>query len=615
MTKRLFPAIAHTTVAEAIDQVPFLNLQWLFLDVADLQQRADAMKPIVPRGQTFKDWNAKRDAELKKQINLAPQRDHFHKLDRYSDYVYGLRRADFNIEALIDLYRRFKEYVKEDVLRDPYDAPTTIIIPLLLAPTLRWRSAAPAQGQELMSALEDVLDEVSSELRVRFSPDLLAFQNAIFFTYFVVSEIANVGLNPAAGSYYVKIFRSVSPAKWTATRTDVRVQYSALVLTFAIRFYKLDQAFDAKLGFSYNVLAELRSVFHDAAHSELEAKFTPSQWVFRWFVDKLDAEVFSSGNRLELAGLAALSPVEHNLAVELTRRFAAYRVPISIEAISGFLLQFGTTQRIRAALRLLSHVKFYPLWELSQSIERTLEAQLALTQEKQLVIATFGEHTGSAAIMNYLVSHSTLASRLKFEPNLPAALKATPANGSIYIVDDCLLSGTQGLNTLGDLMGTRVRKSHHTVHAPRLSAGDRRRLENRQLRFCYGVAMDVGSKRFLGEEYASTGLDKQQAKVLAGVIEPSSSKIFEPLGPVGWANEAERDDMKSFCEEVGYKILKRRATDKTWTDERRKESALGFSDMQRLLVFPYNVPKTTLTLLWERSSEDFKWRPLFPGFD
>lgn len=73
--------------------------------------------------------------------------------------------------------------------------------------------------------------------------------------------------------------------------------------------------------------------------------------------------------------------------------------------------------------------------------------------------------------------------------------------------------------------------------------------------------------------------------------------------------------MKSFCEEVGYKILKRRATDKNWTDERRKESALGFSDMQRLLVFPYNVPKTTLTLLWERSSEDFGWRPLFPGFD
>lgn len=50
MTNRLFPAIAHSTVAEAIDQVPFLNLQWHFLNVEDLLQRADAMKPIVPRG-------------------------------------------------------------------------------------------------------------------------------------------------------------------------------------------------------------------------------------------------------------------------------------------------------------------------------------------------------------------------------------------------------------------------------------------------------------------------------------------------------------------------------------------------------------------------------------
>jgi hypothetical protein len=382
-----------------------------------------------------------------------------------------------------------------------------------------------------------------------------------------------------------------------------------------MRFYELDKPFQTKHGFSYNVLAELRSIFQEAGNTELEAVFTPSQWVYRWFVDKLDTEVFSSLRRGEIAGLAALSPVEQNLAVELVRRFAAYRVPVSVESLAAFLLQFGTTQRIRGALRLLMHVKFYPLWELTQAIERTLAAELTRTGEKHLVISAFGEHTGSAAIMNYLVAHSPLAQALKFEPNLPTALAATTTDDPIYIVDDCLLSGTQGLNTLGDLMGTRSRKPHHTMHAQELSSKDKRRLEKRHIKFTYGVVMDKGMARFQCEDYEKTGLDKTRAEVLFGTIETASSKIFEPLGPVSWLSEEERADMKAFCEEVGYNSLERRSKEKEWSDERRKESALGFSDMQRLLVFPYNVPKTTLTLLWERSSGDFKWRPLFPGFD
>jgi hypothetical protein len=470
-------------------------------------------------------------------------------------------------------------------------------------------------GQNLVETLERILDVVSEKLRTAFNPDLLAFQNGIFFTYIVTADITKIGISDTVGSHFLRVFRSARPSKWAATRTDVRVQYAALMLAFTMRFYELSKPFQTKLGFSHSVLAELRSVFQEAGNAELEATFIPSQWVFRWLVDKLDAEVFSSLRRAEISGLSALGPVEHSLAVELVRRFAAYRVPVSVNTLADFILQFGTTQRIRGALRLLSHVKFCPLWELAQAIERTLAVELTRTGEKKLVIAAFGEHTGSAAIMNYLVAHSELASVLQFEPNLPAALAATPSDAVIYIVDDCLLTGTQGLNTLGDLMGTRVRKSHHTVHAPELSTGDKRRLKNRHLRFTYAVAMDEGMKRFQGKDYEKTGLDKKRSGVLTGTIEPVSSKVFGPLGPVSWLSEEERDDMKAFCEEIGYNCLERRSRDKGWADHRRKESALGFSDMQRLLVFPYNVPKSTLTLLWERSSGDFKWRPLFPGFD
>lgn len=34
-----------------------------------------------------------------------------------------------------------------------------------------------------------------------------------------------------------------------------------------------------------------------------------------------------------------------------------------------------------------------------------------------------------------------------------------------------------------------------------------------------------------------------------------------------------------------------------------------------VLIFPYNVPKTTVTLLWEVGTDSREGTPLFPGFD
>ncbi|WP_176042946.1 phosphoribosyltransferase-like protein [Burkholderia stabilis] len=615
MSSKLFPKIDHTTVADTIGRTHYLSLPWHFISISDLKVQVDATKPSVPRGQTFRKWRAIRARKNRLIVDVPEEMKRFHKLDLYSEYLLGLRASDVKPKHLTELFRRFREYVGKDVYPRPGQATPQGTCSLLLAPILKWRSIAPKVGTELVHILEDVIDATSTRLRSDYSSDLLAYQNFLFFTYFVTTQVAEVGANPATGSGFLKAFRHIGPSKWASTRSDVRVQFAALMLAFFHLFYDLDKPYGTKLGFSHNVLADLRAVFHDAGTSDFEAAFAPSQWVFRWMVDKLDAEVFSTMRRAEISGLAAFSYVEQNLVVELVRRFSEYRVPISVESATNFILQFGSTQRIRGAIRLLAHVKFYRLWELAQAVERLLTAELNGSGGEKLVISAFGEHTGSAAIMNYLVAHSALASSVKFEPNLPAALAATPSNGSIYIVDDCLLSGTQGLNTLGDLMGTRVTKSHHTVHAQKLTASDKRRLRNRNLRFTYGVAMDDGMTRFAGEEYAAVGLDPGRAKVLFGTIEPVRSRIFDPLGPVGWLNEEERDEMKVFCEDVGYRILERRSTAKGWTDQRRRESALGFSDRQRLLVFPYNVPKSTLTLLWERSSGDFHWNPLFPGFD
>lgn len=83
------------------------------------------------------------------------------------------------------------------------------------------------------------------------------------------------------------------------------------------------------------------------------------------------------------------------------------------------------------------------------------------------------------------------------------------------------------------------------------------------------------------------------------------------MSQVHWASADERNELKSFCEKVGYELLEERSVQKSWSEERRLESRLGYGDFQRLIAFPYSVPKSTLTLLWA-SSSDRKWKPLFP---
>lgn len=616
---QLFPHISPDVVLEAIGRTPYLDVQWQFqLNLQEFVARYRDLKPYVSAGTSFEAFREERRAR-------APFKQFFDDgglfidMDLFSEYVLGLHEEDVSDDLVVEVFQRAQKFIESEVLKgDPRNLlSANMLISLLLAPAVRWAVLLPKRNKDVISPIETALLAVSDHLRgPRFHADLLAFQNGLLFAYLVLSELAEIGVNPVIGSRHMEVFRSVLPSKWESMRTDLRIQYATIVVAFIRRFYPLDKPFKTAPGFSLNVLGNLRALLDDAAGAGVEAVFAPSQWVFRWLVDKLDVEVFASTRRGDLAiGLAALSPGEQNIAVELVRRFAAFRIPITVESLASFLVQFGTTKRVRGALRLLQHIKFYPLWELSQAIEKTLAVELkGLRTDKKLVVAQFGEHTGSAAIMHYLLAHSSLEKNIAFARSIPAALAATDAGDSIYVIDDCLLSGTQTLNTVEELMGTRELKKHHTVHAEELSNEDKIKLQDRNLKFTFSIAMDFGLKEF-ERRYENSGLSLAQARVLYGVLEPESSKVFEPLGPVGWLNDEEREDMKEFCAEVGYQVLAKRAESKQWTVERRRESALGFSDAQRLLVFPYNVPKTSLTLLWETSRDSFLWEPLFPGYD
>ena len=223
---------------------------------------------------------------------MGPEGDAFHELDIYVDYVVGLKEEDLRSSTLIECYRRFSDHVEEQIKLGKSDSlvSDTSVTCVLLCPVLKWsgQTALSASGKDLLAQVERAIDLVDEALRRGFQPDLLEFQNTLIFCYFVVAEVVQIGLNVYALTSHLQVHRFISAGRWAATPPRIRMQYGAVILRFMLYFYRPEEAFRTQLGFSINALADLRSVFEDAAGSSVDAPFTSHQWVFRWFKDKLD---------------------------------------------------------------------------------------------------------------------------------------------------------------------------------------------------------------------------------------------------------------------------------------------------------------------------------------
>ncbi len=534
----------------------------------------------------------------------------------YADFLQQLPQIGFRPAHLETQLSGFEEYCNAVLDGLDVELIRQFAAPALLLPVLRWsrdyRKAGSAKKfvERMESTIERVHDALLS--RAVGIDRLLEFQNMLLFIYIIVCKALHVGLHPHVFNCHLFVYRKLSVATWSSFHPRLRLQYAALILHLSILFFPPDQPFKTRPGFSIKTMSDLYSVLKDAVRSATEQSLLTHIYVFGWFLDKLEAEVFwiqqpLTGSR----GFPALTPGEQGAVVELVRRFSAYRYPVTADHLEHFLLQFGSTSRIRAAIRLLSHLRFFPLWQLAEAIEGILGEEIK--KYGPLIIAPLGDRTGSTSIITYLASHCRLE-KLNFVADVKQALEKTPTGGRIYFVDDSALSGTQTLNIVGDLLGTRKLKPHHTRYCEPLPRGQRQQLLKRTIVFVYCVACDFATVR-LRRELPQIGLREDRCEVLFAAPEPLSVKAFGTISPVSWSSAAERDDLRQFCVEVGYDILAERAKSKSWFDERRHESSLGYSDFQRLLVFPYGVPKSTVTLLWQQGSLGRTWRPLFPVLD
>jgi hypothetical protein len=310
----------------------------------------------------------------------------------------------------------------------------------------------------------------------------------------------------------------------------------------------------------------------------------------------------------------------HNIA----RRFSSFWVPVDEERVAAFLRQFGSDHRWIGE-GLLEAVEFFDEAYFSRSLAHLLRP--FLTSDPSFCL--FGGPRKSAAMMSYILDR-----RLPAQYEDLRAVLGSARNGPIIFVDDCIITGTQADHVVRELVGT-WRKANHKYSAP-LTTEELAALRARPLKFVFGIGTDAGRVQLsklldesrldheiiVGREFPLLSEQGRTALAQGSLFDGEAIRdpvlslatpLFSPFERV-WPRDKSWEEARDFCEHVGYELLARRANSNEWSEGRRRASALGYSGVQGRLVFGHNVPKTTLTMLWESGAVDgHPWIPLFPS--
>lgn len=278
---------------------------------------------------------------------------------------------------------------------------------------------------------------------------------------------------------------------------------------------------------------------------------------------------------------------ETHLILSLYEKCNSYRYTITFDDIIKFLKQFSTKELALSVLNILNtELMFFRLNHLSELVSSALVSK-DITEYN---FSVFGEHDGSSSIINYLLGHSEMAVDESYFQNIEDALDK---GKTICFVDDCLLSGTQAIVILQ-------------------SYPESFDLKNTSLIFTFAIAMDEGINKL--NNYLKDN-DYKDFEILYGTTLIEGNKILESSKNHLYQNKEQRISLKEELKNIGYEILEKRANEKGWNNTTRIEHSLGYGNKQKMLVFEYGIPKSTLTFLWEKGKyHNMDWTPLFSHY-
>lgn len=293
---------------------------------------------------------------------------------------------------------------------------------------------------------------------------------------------------------------------------------------------------------------------------------------------------------------------------DLATVFSQYQRPDGILItdlhVKRWLRQFNTPTRASYALKLLRNIDFYHRRRMSNIFDTFIGTYISANSEiKSTSVALLGNPTDSSSIVNYVI-RDVLVNRALRSGDLKSILATYECPENIVFIDDNVGSGKQSAQIFHEWLSTgrRVLDEKHVVP---LGEEEVKRLRSSRISILACVATRQGCD-FVQKQLEGMGLHVRA--VSAFTLLDQNVGCFHPTSGI-FLDSEQREEARQMCQEIGECLL----LDKNWTEQRRKEYALGYGNAQKLVVFFYNVPTTTLTILWKHGVyKALPWFPLFP---
>lgn len=262
-------------------------------------------------------------------------------------------------------------------------------------------------------------------------------------------------------------------------------------------------------------------------------------------------------------------------------------IRVTAERVQAWLRQFRNDEEIEGALDLLRRLRLVARAEISRTVRHFLVAHPQFTGAS---VCPFGAPKDSSSILTYYVQDLAEEFALHVETLEEALLYS---DRPILFVDDLIGTGRQAQDVILGWFGEPTELGEDHGHA--LSESARNGLAKRLLGFLFSTGDPDGAVAL-----RSTCVERNlnaTVEIGDGGSPPrlSASPLFEQR-----------------AREIGFQLLEK-YSGKERTDRWRQERSLGYGNQGYLVVFPYNTPTQSVTLLWCSGRVDGEdWLPLVP---
>lgn len=265
--------------------------------------------------------------------------------------------------------------------------------------------------------------------------------------------------------------------------------------------------------------------------------------------------------------------------------------------IRSWLRQFRSDVEIDCALKILENLKVLRRKDVTAALQSFVAKHSAY---QNAYVCPFGGPNDSSAFLTYFAGDDR-----SFEArSLSDALQGDPERGIIFI-DDIVGSGNQSATIVKNWFGKADQTSLDEDHGSPLSQPLQELLAKRKLAFVFVYGLEDGIKTLVATLQELKLTEVTYVHTLADNLPTLESALCE-------IEKTGREQFILRCREIGGALLKDYDGQQR-SDEWIGARALGYGNHGYLLVFPYNIPSQTLTMLWcSGNVAEWEWLPLLP---